>query len=88
MSDRMRPAAAATCPGKDTNADELKAVTRITHNTTYSPSAFKERNSSCFPFSCFLLPFSEAEKRISSSFQLKYRTSLRQTVGLTLKNKK
>ena len=72
-------------PGEYTNAEDLKAVMRIRHslvlNTTYSPSAFKERNSSV------LLSFSEAEKGMSSSFQLKYRTSLRQTVRLKWRKK-
>lgn len=50
--------------------------------TTYFPSVFKDRNSGV------LLPFSEAEKRMSSSFQLKYSTSLRQAIRLKLKKKK
>jgi len=48
-------------------------------NTAYSPSSFKEGNGG------ILLPFSEVEKRMSSSFQLKYRTPLRETVRLKLK---
>lgn len=66
---RDEPAAFTIVPGNTTVLESQNLPwgldTALHWNTTYFPSAFEGRNSS------ILLPFSEAEKRMSSSFQLR-----------------